>query len=161
LALDSVRERIECIRGMNRKGTRIDALIAPFQGRGLDPHYLGFFDCFNQQHFYEAHEVLERLWLAERHGPNGPFYKGLIQLAGAFVHLQKGRAGPALALFKLARTNLRAFPRVHLGMEMHDVLALIETWTTKLTCSPSPTDLLSAGAVAALRPILPQGGDGG
>lgn len=59
-----------------------------------DPRYVRFFECFNQQLFFEAHEVLEALWLPQRQGLNGRFYKGLIQLAGAFVHLQKGRRPP-------------------------------------------------------------------
>ena len=75
-----------------------------------DPHYLSYFECFNQQRFFEAHEVLEVLWLTQRDGPNGPFYKGLIQLAGAFVHWQKNRPGPAVALFKLAQTYLQQIP---------------------------------------------------
>ena len=68
-------------------------------------NYLGYFELFNAQLFYEAHDVLEELWLPIRREPQGDFYKGLIQLAGAFVHLQKNRLRPAAALFKLARTN--------------------------------------------------------
>ena len=85
---------------MSKKSVKIAALIDQCQGHDLNAHYLGYFVCFNRGLFYEAHEVLEELWLADRHGPNGSFYKGLIQLAGAFVHLQKGRGGPAAALFK-------------------------------------------------------------
>ena len=69
-------------------------MVAQHHGRKLDPHYLGYFDCFNRRQFYEAHEVLENLWLNDKHGPNGPFYKGLIQLAGAFVHLQRDHLRP-------------------------------------------------------------------
>jgi Domain of unknown function (DUF309) len=50
--------------------------IADLQGRDLDAHYLGYFTCFNHGQFYEAHAVLEELWLADRHGPDGNFYKG-------------------------------------------------------------------------------------
>ena len=78
-------------------------MIQDLQGGELDPHYAGFFECFNQQLFYEAHDVLEELWLPRRREPDGLFYKGLIQLAGAFVHLQKDRLSPAAALFRLAR----------------------------------------------------------
>ena len=85
-------------------------MIESFQGQELAAHYLGYFDCFNRQLFYEAHDVLEDLWLADKYGPNGNFYKGLIQLAGAFVHLQKNRLRPSAALFKLARTNLEKYP---------------------------------------------------
>jgi hypothetical protein len=74
---------------VSHKSACIAARIESFCGQELDAHYLGYFDCFNRQLFYEAHEVLEDLWLKDKYGPNGAFYKGLIQLAGAFVHLQK------------------------------------------------------------------------
>lgn len=113
---------------MNKKSGKIAKRIEAFQGAELDAHYVGFFDCFNRQRFYEAHEVLEELWLADRHGPNGDFFKALIQLAGAFVHLQKERLRPAAALFKLARTNLEKYPARHERLEVTSVLRLIATW---------------------------------
>ncbi|MFO1499311.1 MAG: DUF309 domain-containing protein [Verrucomicrobiota bacterium] len=117
---------------MSHKSARIATLIEHCQGGALNPHYLGFFDCFNRQLFYEAHDVLEELWLADRHGPNGAFYKGLIQLAGAFVHLQKGRTGPAGALFRLAESNLLKYPGVHESLDLGLVLGLIRSWLDRL-----------------------------
>jgi predicted metal-dependent hydrolase len=117
---------------MSHKSAKIELLIAKHRGVGLDAHYLGYFECFNTQLFYEAHDVLEELWLGERHGRNGNFYKGLIQLAGAFVHLQKRRAGPALALFRLAENNLRPYPAVHESLETGKVLGLIESWRARI-----------------------------
>ena len=113
---------------MSKKSGNIAERIASFQGRELAAHYLGFFDCFNDQLFYEAHDVLEELWLPDRKGPNGDFHKGLIQLAGAFVHLQKERLKPAAALFKLARTNLAKYPATHERLDVAAVLRLIEVW---------------------------------
>jgi predicted metal-dependent hydrolase len=46
-------------------------MIESFQGQELDAHYLSFFACFNRQLFYEAHDVLEDLWLKDRHGADG------------------------------------------------------------------------------------------
>ena len=117
---------------MSDKSAKIAALIQNCHGRDLDAHYLAFFECFNRQMYYEAHEVLEKLWLPSRQGPNHLFYKGLIQLAGAFVHLQKGRPGPAASLFKLARANLHKFPPVHERLDVADVLHLVETWLQKV-----------------------------
>jgi predicted metal-dependent hydrolase len=105
---------------------------AGWDGHGADRHYAGYFECFNRGLYFEAHDVLEQLWLAQRGGRNDPFYKGLIQLAGAFVHLQKDRPGPAAALLKLARTNLRRYPAVHERLDVREVLALIECRLGKL-----------------------------
>lgn len=122
---------------MSHKSPKIAALIADLQGRDLDAHYLGWFACFNRGQFYEAHDVLEELWLADRHGPNGNFYKGLIQLAGAFVHLQKDcprypRLRPAAALFTLAEENFRAYPALHERLDLEEVRALITDWRGRL-----------------------------
>ena len=117
---------------MSKKSGHIAQRIAAFAGQELDAHYLGYFDCFNRQLFYEAHDVLEELWLADRHGPNGNFYKGLIQLAGAFVHLQKQRLRPAAALFKLARANVEKYPGSHEQLDIRGVVNLIDTWLAQL-----------------------------
>src|SRR5258708_29641935 len=113
---------------MSRKSGKIAALVDAHRGQALEANYLGYFDCFNRGLFYEAHEVLEELWLKEGRGPNYAFYKGLIQLAGAFVHLQKDRPRPSAALFKLARTNLEKYPGVHEQLDVATVLRLIAEW---------------------------------
>jgi predicted metal-dependent hydrolase len=118
---------------MSKKSPKIAALIEQCRGKDLPAHYLGYFECFNRQLFYEAHDVLEELWLAEgRHGANYGFYKGLIQFAGAFVHLQKDRLRPAAALFKLSRSYLEKFPAHHERLDVGRVLSLGAEWTGHL-----------------------------
>lgn len=125
---------------------------------GLDPHYAGWFACFNRGDYYEAHDVLEALWLAQRRQPNDRFYKGLIQLAGAFVHLRKNRLRPADALFALAETNLNAYPPLHERLDLAGVLNLIRVWRTALgDCSftVNPLLRLPAPAISPLPPPQP------
>jgi predicted metal-dependent hydrolase len=117
---------------MSKKSGAIAELIEQFRGRELDAHYFGYFECFNRQLYFEAHDVLEELWLAQRSGPNYAFYKGLIQLAGAFVHLQKNRLRPAAALFKLADANLEKYPASHERLQVEDVRRLIRDWLHRL-----------------------------
>ena len=133
---------------MSKKSGHIAQRIAAFAGQTLDAHYLGYFDCFNRQLFYEAHDVLEELWLADRHGANGAFYKGLIQLAGAFVHLQKERLQPAGSLFRLARTNISRYPAQHEKLDVTSVLGLIEDWLSRL--EDGPENPLKSGSVPVL-----------
>lgn len=106
-----------------------------FHGGKLDPHYTGYFQLFNEQKFYEAHDVLEHIWLPDKHGPNGSFYKGLIQLAGAFVHLQKNRLRPSAALFKLTQANLEKYPNTHEHLEVKMVLDMVRSWLDDLESS--------------------------
>jgi predicted metal-dependent hydrolase len=117
---------------MSNKSAKIAALIDGCRGQELDAHYIGYFECFNRGLFYESHEVLEELWLADRNGPNGAFYKSLIQLAGAFVHLQKNRLRPAAALFKLAQENLQKYPATHERLNVTQVLSIIKRWLEQL-----------------------------
>ncbi|MDB6150064.1 MAG: hypothetical protein JWQ44_1512 [Chthoniobacter sp.] len=100
----------------------------------LDPHYQGYFTLFNAQQYYEAHDVLEDLWLRTT-DENYRFFKGLIQLAGAFVHLQKQfehpthakhgrRLRPAVRLFDLSAANLAPFRPQHLQFDVAEACEL-------------------------------------
>jgi predicted metal-dependent hydrolase len=124
------------------KSKRIAALAE--EHHQLDAHYAGYFKQFNQQKFYEAHDVLEHIWLKDRPGPNGAFYKGLIQLAGAFVHLQKNHLRPAAALFKLAQANLEKYPGKHEHLNITIVLEMIVNWLNQLETQDFKTNPLTA-----------------
>ena len=101
-----------------KKNERITAFVQACgldRAGGLDAHYAGYFTCFNAGDYYEAHDVLEHLWLRGC-GEEHAFYKGLIQIAGAFVHLRKQylrpehpkdgrRLRPAVRLFGLGVSN--------------------------------------------------------
>src|SRR5947209_13120108 len=94
------------------------------------PYYLAFFRCWNEQRYYEAHDVLEQVWLHDPITPeDAQYFKGLIQAAGAFVQLQKQfehpthpkhgrRLGPAVRLFRLAEKNLAPFGRERHAFEL-------------------------------------------
>ena len=117
---------------MSHKSAKIAELIANQQGQVRNAHYLGYFECFNKGLYYEAHDVLEELWLPCRKGPLDLFYKGLIQLAGAFVHFQKDRLRPAGALLRLASSNLNRYPDEHEGLVISEIESLIQLWLTRL-----------------------------
>src|SRR2546427_13069778 len=125
-----------------RKGERISRLVADLEGKNVDPtesdipkhpFYRAYFRCWNEQRYYEAHDVLEQVWL-NSDTADDDFFKGLIQAAGAFVHLQKNfehpthakhgrRLRPAVKLFELAEKNLAIFGPRHHAL---DVLALVD-----------------------------------
>src|ERR1051325_8360025 len=134
--------------GVSKKSAKIARLIETCQGGEMDAHYLGYFECFNRGRFYESHEVLEELWLSQRGSPNGAFYKGLIQFAGAFVHLQKHtqsrpRLRPAAALLQLARANFEKYPPVHERLDLSRVRLLIEEWLSLLESESFPGNPLT------------------
>lgn len=127
-----------------KKSDRIEAEVGgPWHGElTAHPCYTGWFTLFNQGRYYEAHDVLEHLWLRTT-GPNHAFFKGLIQLAGAFVHLQKQHARPshpkdgrrlhpAARLFRLAGRNLATHGPRHLRLDVESVTALCRDWTSQI-----------------------------
>jgi hypothetical protein len=126
-------------------------MVAAFRGQDLEANYLAYFACFNQQLFFEAHEVLEEIWLPKRQGKKGAFYKGLIQLAGAFVHLQKDRLGPAAALFRLARTNLGLYGPVQDRLDVNEAVSLATRWLRQVESAGLGVNPLSSTSAPRLR----------
>lgn len=118
------------------KSPKIDALVSRFEELpGFSRHYTGYFHCFNAQLYYEAHDVLEEVWLPIRRTPEAKFYQGLIQMAGAFVHLQKERLGPAARLFALALVNFEPFPACHEGIVLDDLRDLCRAYHDAIRAS--------------------------
>ena len=134
---------------MTHKSAKVAALTARFAGHGFDARYLGYFDCFNRGLYYEAHDVLEDLWLEDRRGADGDFHRGLIQLAGAFVLIGKRRPRGALALLRLAQGNLSRYPAEHFGLDVTAVLSLAEAWSTRIEAAGCDS---AAGAAPHIRP---------
>ena len=126
------------------KGERISKMVAELVGNNpvsanaavVDhPFYRAYFQCWNEQKYYQAHDVLEQVWL-HKDSTDDNFFKGLIQAAGAFVHLQKNfehpthpkhsrRLRPAVRLFALAEKNLATFTPHHHGLDVSSLIELL------------------------------------
>jgi len=65
-------------------------------------------DEFNSGKFYESHESFEEIWQLEA-GPVRDLYKGLIQIAAAFVHLSRGKYIGAERLLRTAMAYLEPY----------------------------------------------------
>ena len=111
----------------------------------IHPYYLAFFRYWNEQRYYEAHDVLEQLWLNAK-SPDADFFKGLIQAAGAFVHLQKRfehplhakhsrRLPPAVRLFRLAEKNLADFAPLNHGLDVAGLCHLLSRYAEEIVAS--------------------------
>ena len=106
--------------------------------------YAAYFHHFNRGDYYEAHDVLESLWLeGGREAKSAAFYQGLIQLAGGFVHLRKHhenpthrvhgkRLSPAARLLRLAEKNIGPYGEEWEGLEIGPVLDLARETVRKL-----------------------------
>jgi len=77
---------------------------------------------FNEQRFWHAHEAWERIWL--KAGPGDKtFLQGLIQVAAAYHHVQRGTFRGAVRLFDAALSKLAPYPVHFLGVDRDDVIA--------------------------------------
>jgi predicted metal-dependent hydrolase len=75
---------------------------------------------FNTRKFWEAHEAWETLWLSAESDLE-QFLQGLIQVAAAYHHVQRGTYRGAPRLFAAGLRRLDAFPLVHCGLDRTDV----------------------------------------
>ena len=140
------------------KGERISQFVRDLEGDDFDPSgevanhpfYRAFFRCWNEQRYYEAHDVLEQVWL-NRDSDDDNFFKGLIQAAGAFVHLQKNfehpthakhsrRLRPAVKLFELAEKNLSSFAPRHHALDVSALIDLLRVTREKISDSDFKTN---------------------
>ncbi len=106
----------------------------------FDKRYLQFFSLFRQEKFFEAHEVLESLW-RERQGEEREFYHGLIQLAAALVHYQKGNLKGAKELYRTASGYLERYRPVYQGVSVARVLKDFERFLQVWSESPDEPSL--------------------
>jgi predicted metal-dependent hydrolase len=149
----------EQIKPSMNKGERISHFVAELTGDDVDPDqrevakhpfYRAFFHCWNEQRYYEAHDVLEQLWLSTK-SRDADYFKGLIQAAGAFVHLQKRfehpshakhgrRLPPAVRLFRLAEGNLSKFAPRHHALDVTGFCKLLRAFADQIVASDYKTN---------------------
>ena len=76
---------------------------------------------FNRGEFFECHETLEEIWLAERH-PIRHLYQGILQIGVGFHHLRAGRHRPVVTLLKRGSKYLEPFAPECMGVDVSGLL---------------------------------------
>jgi predicted metal-dependent hydrolase len=86
---------------------------------------------FNEEEFFEAHEVLEDVW---RPAPESErkFLQGLIQIAVALHHHSRGNLVGCRSLLARAHRNLSAYPDEHQGVDLASLRGTLLEWTVAL-----------------------------
>ena len=77
---------------------------------------------FNRGEFFECHETLEELWLAERRSIRR-LYQGILQIGVAFYHLLDGRFRPAVTLLRRGSGYLQPFAPACMGVDVAHLLS--------------------------------------
>jgi uncharacterized protein len=109
-------------------------------------------DLWGQQRFFEAHECLEFVWHAAP-VDDADLWQGVIQIAVAGVHLQRGNPGGARTLLDRAADRLVRYPEVHRGIDVaaavtrcRDLVAALDAGTDPATLSVGGFPATAGGA---------------
>lgn len=94
------------------------------------PLYVAYLVYFNRDRdYFECHEVLEKLWLAENHDLR---YKGLLQIAVALFHVRNHNYKGGLKMFKSALSYLAPYSRDLLGINLGKLQQDVKDYICKL-----------------------------
>ena len=85
------------------------------------PQYIEALRLFNEQDFFECHDVLEELW-SDIVGDQRRFYQGLIQVAVALFHFGNGNLGGARKLYHSSREYLKHYPSPYMNLDLDKLL---------------------------------------
>jgi uncharacterized protein len=107
-------------------------------------------ELWNEQRFFEAHECLEHVWHAAPEDDRD-LWQGVIQVAVAGVHLQRGNPTGAVALLERAAERLDRYPDVHRG---------IDVATTRRRCRADAAAIRAGTATEVRIPAFPATGAG-
>ena len=91
----------------------------------LDPRFQQAIELFNSQQWYDAHDVFEELW-HETAEPERRSLQGILQVAVAQLHLQRGNRRGATILFGEALGRLRRPGTPDLGLDLDSLCAVIQ-----------------------------------
>lgn len=109
-------------------------------------------DLFNARKFWEAHEAWEELWLAAE-SDVVQFLQGLIQLAAAYHHVQRGTLPGAVRLFDAALGRLASFPQGFCGVDRahaENAARAHREWTAEQLARANDARVLDDGAYPKL-----------
>ena len=107
------------------------------------PQYLEGLRLFNEQDFFECHDVLEELW-SDIVGDERKFYQGLIQVAVALFHFGNGNLGGARKLYHSSRGYLEQYPSPYMDLDLESLLRDLQACFQELLDAGNsyPTDLV-------------------
>ena len=101
---------------------------------------------FNEREFWHAHEAWEEIWLKAT-GEEKVFLQGLIQLAAAYHHVQRGTFRGGVRLFDAALRKLERFDDGYFGIDRAEAVRVALDHREKIACKKN----IDAGEFPKLR----------
>lgn len=105
---------------------------------------------FNDEQWYEAHDLLEELW-HETAGPMRPLLQGVLQIAVAQLHRERGNQRGALILMGEGLGRLRGRADHALGLDLKPLKAAASQHLLQLQADGAA----AVGALPALKLVSP------
>lgn len=97
-------------------------------------------ELWNEQRFFEAHEVLEDVWQAAPE-EDRLFWQGIIQVAVGCVHHQRANVHGTCALLRKAADKLADYPDLHHGVHVGQLRAFAESAARVVEEAQETTDI--------------------
>lgn len=97
---------------------------------GYESLYLAYLIYFNRDRdYFECHEVLEELWLAQG---RDPLYKALLQVAVGLYHFRNHNVRGAIILLNRSAAKLQDYPAVTLGINLDKLVKEVKEYALRL-----------------------------
>lgn len=93
-------------------------------------------ELFNQGRYWDAHEAWEEAWMPDRRGPDGGFYKGLIQVAAGCLHYGRRNRRGTVNKWRSGADYLRPYLPRHHGLELQPLVELVDANLESVLRSP-------------------------
>ena len=104
--------------------------------------------CYRGGDFFLAHEHWESVWLGLQEPEKG-FLQGLIQVAAAFHHLQRGNVAGAVSLLQRALRRIESRPAAFGGIAAAPLCAEVREWLRRLESGGA----VNSGDFPQIRPL--------
>jgi hypothetical protein len=109
-------------------------------------------EAFNAGAFWESHEHLETLWKISAPSERDLF-QGLIQLAAAFLKVERAEYRPAVTLFEKAIARLSPYRNRPHGLDVQEIVAIAATSLERLReLGPDQLDRFGSDEFPRLEP---------
>jgi predicted metal-dependent hydrolase len=117
-------------------------------------------ELFNAGLYWESHEAWEEAWMPDRKGPDGGFYKGLIQVAAGCLHYGRRNRRGAVNKWRSGADYLRPYLPRHRGVELEPLVRSVDGFLVAFEGSHWPEGLVMPTIELHPLPYPPRRGEG-
>ena len=94
-------------------------------------------ELFNAGRFFDCHEVWEEVW-KRASGAEKLFYQGMIQIAVAVLHAERGNPRGARSTWNKARAKLDPLPPEHMGIALGELRSATAAFVEAMRVGTAP-----------------------